>query len=260
MPDGVAINGRGPFGTSLTFEGGRTYRLRIVNVGISSSLNFRIEGHKMMLVETEGSHTIQNLYDNLDVHVGQSYTVLVTMNQAPQDYYIVASTRFMTPTLSGVAILHYSNSNSKSTPRRPLPVGPTTEIDYSLSQARGMRWNLTANAARPNPQGSFHYGSINVTRTVLVYGSRTTINKKLRYAVNGLSYVQGSTPLKLADYFNLGGVFSYDFPRFPTGGQPFLATFALLTTYRGFLELVFQNDENIVESWHIDGYTAFVVG
>ena len=101
---------------------------------------------------------------------------------------------------------------------------------------------------------------INVTETAVIEGQSTAINGKQRYAANSVSFVVPDTPLKLADYFNLGGVFSYDFPRFPTGGQPFLATFALLTTYRGFLELVFQNDENIVESWHIDGYTAFVVG
>lgn len=122
------------------------------------------------------------------------------------------------------------------------------------------RWNLTANAARPNPQGSFHYGMINVTETAVLEGASTAINGKQRYAVNSISYVNPDTPLKLADYFNLGGVFSFDFPRFPSGNSPFLGAFVLNTGYRGFLEVVFQNDENIVQSWHLDGYTAFVVG
>ncbi|MBF6085340.1 hypothetical protein IU485_28710 [Nocardia cyriacigeorgica] len=37
---------------------------------------------------------------------------------------------------------------------------------------RSFRWNLTASAARPNPQGSYHYGQINITRTIMVLVSR----------------------------------------------------------------------------------------
>ncbi|KAH7442864.1 hypothetical protein KP509_02G005000 [Ceratopteris richardii] len=257
-PDGVVINGKGPFGEFLTVDPGKTYRLRICNVGISTSLNFRIANHNLTVVETEGSHTKQNSYENLDIHVGQCYSVLVTCNQAPADYYMVASTRFTDPVLNGIGVIHYSNSGSKVS--GPLPPGPTTEIGYSIDQFRTITWNLTANAARPNPQGSFHYGMINVTETAVLEGVSTAIDGKQRYAVNGISYVNPDTPLKLADYFNIGGVFSLNFPRNPSGGSAFLGAFALNTGYRGFLELVFQNDESIVQSWHIDGYTAFVVG
>eukprot|EP00249_Psilotum_nudum_P004158 c17698_g1_i1 orf=455-2065(+) len=259
QPDGVLINGRGPFGAFFSFEPGRTYRLRIANVGIATSLNFRIQGHKMQLVETEGSHTVQNLYDNLDIHVGQSYSVLVTLDQAPADYYVVASTRFTSPELSGIGVLHYSNSGSKVS--GPLPGGPTVEIDYSISQARSIRWDLAANAARPNPQGSFHYGMINVSRTVVLAGSSPLINDKKRYAVNGVSYISPDTPLKLADYFNIPGVFSLgSIPDSPSGISPTLGTSVLSTDSRTFIEVVFQNNENEVYTWHVDGYSFFVVG
>ncbi|GJS13657.1 hypothetical protein Tco_0408129 [Tanacetum coccineum] len=46
------------------------------------------------------------------------------------------------------------------------------------------RWNLTANAARPNPQGSDHYGTIPVTRTIVLANLEVNINGKLRYIVN----------------------------------------------------------------------------
>lgn len=237
---------------------GKTYRLRISNVGISTSLNFRIAGHNLTVVETEGSHTSQNVYQNLDIHVGQSYSVLVTLDQAPADYYMVASTRFTNPVLNGIGIIHYSNSFSKVS--GPLPPGPTIEIDYSINQARTITWNLTANAARPNPQGSFHYGMINVSQTAILEGSSGAINGKQRYAVNSISYVNPDTPLKLADHFNIGGVFSLGFPNSPGGGSIFLGTSVLSTSFRDFLEIVFQNDENIAQSWHVDGYSAFVVG
>lgn len=111
---------------------------RISNVGLSTSFNFRIQGHTMKLVEVEGSHTIQNIYDSLDVHVGQSVSVLVTFNQPPKDCYIVASTRFTKNVLTATAILHYTNSHSPAS--GPLPAGPTYEIHWSMKQARTFRY------------------------------------------------------------------------------------------------------------------------
>lgn len=119
---------------------GKTYRLRISNVGLYNSLNFQIQGHQMKLVEVEGTHTVQNYYTSLDVHVGQSYSVLITADQAPQDYYIVVSTRFTTRVLTSTAVLHYTNSARPVS--GPIPSGPTTQIDWSINQARSIRYTL----------------------------------------------------------------------------------------------------------------------
>ncbi|CAI0554227.1 unnamed protein product [Linum tenue] len=257
LPDGVLINGH----TQATFSGdqGKTYKFRISNVGLSLTLNFRIQSHTMKLVEVEGSHVMQNTYDSLDVHVGQSVTVLVTLNQAPKDYYIVASTRFTTRKLSASGILHYSNS--KTSVSGPLPAEPTYQLHGSMLQARTYRWNLTSNAARPNPQGSFHYGTIKTTKTIVLSNSATKINGKQRYAVNGVSYVNPDTPLKLADYFNIPGVFSMNsLKTTPTTGAATLATSVVPTSLHDFIEFVFQNNENTMQSWHLDGSSFWVVG
>lgn len=119
---------------------GKTYRLRISNVGLQDSLNFRIQGHNMTLVEVEGTHTVQTIYSALDIHVGQSYSVLITADQAPRDYYIVVSTRFSDQIKTTTAILHYSNSAHQAS--GPIPGGPTIEIDWSLNQARSIRYTL----------------------------------------------------------------------------------------------------------------------
>ncbi|PON61525.1 Copper-resistance protein [Trema orientale] len=257
-PDGVLINGRGN-GTSFTFEPGKTYRLRISNVGTQNSLNFRIQGHKMTLVEVEGTHTIQTTYSSLDVHVGQSYSVLVTADQAPQDYYIAVSTRFTNQILTSTAVLHYSNSARKVS--GPIPGGPTTEIDWSFNQARSIRTNLTASGPRPNPQGSYHYGQINISRTIKLESSSAQVNGKQRYALNSVSFIPADTPLKLADYFKIGGVFKVgSIPDNPSGKQMYLDTSVLGADYRAFIEIVFQNRENIVQSYHLDGYNFWVVG
>ena len=105
---------------------------------MATSLNVRIQGHAMLLVEVEGSHTLQNTYSSFDLHLGQSCSFLVTADQPPMDYYIVVSSRFTSTVLSTTAVLHYSNSGGQ--PVGPPPGGPTIQIDWSLNQARSIRY------------------------------------------------------------------------------------------------------------------------
>ncbi|KAJ4849485.1 hypothetical protein Tsubulata_030301 [Turnera subulata] len=251
FPDGVLINGQAH--TSFTGDQGKTYMFRVSNVGLSTSLNFRIQGHTMKLVEVEGSHTIQEIYDSLDVHVGQSVA-------PPKDYYIVASTRFTQKVLTATALLHYSNSHTPAS--GPLPAAPSYQYHGSMVQARTFRWNLTSNAARPNPQGSFHYGKIVPTKKFLLVNSAPLINGKQRYAVNQVSYINPDTPLKLADYYNIPGVFTMDFiqSEVPSGGPTRVGTSVLPANLHDFIEVVFQNNENTMQSWHLDGYDFWPVG
>lgn len=130
---------------ALPYFAGKTYRIRVSNVGVSTSLNFRIQNHNLLLAETEGSYTVQQNYTNLDIHVGQSYSFLLTTDQnASTDYYIVASARFVNESLwqrvTGVGILHYSNSKGKAS--GPLPDPPQDQFDktYSMNQARTIRY------------------------------------------------------------------------------------------------------------------------
>ncbi|KAK9733332.1 hypothetical protein RND81_04G060500 [Saponaria officinalis] len=259
FPDGILINGHASNELTFTVDQGKTYRFRISNVGTTTSINFRIQGHNLLLVETEGVHTVQNTYSSLDVHLGQSYSVLVTADQAPQDYYIVVSTRFTSQVLTTTSILHYTNS--AATVSGPPPGGPTSEIDWSLDQARSIRQNLTASGPRPNPQGSYHYGMVNTTRTIRLASSSPVVDGKQRYAVNSVSFIQADTPLKLADFFKISGVFTLgSMPDSPTGADASLQTSVMAADYRSFVEIVFENPETTVQSWHIDGHIFFVVG
>ncbi|KAJ8449377.1 hypothetical protein Cgig2_002509 [Carnegiea gigantea] len=278
MPDGVLINGKGPYryNDTLVPDGidyetihvhpGKTYRLRVHNVGISTSLNFRIQNHNLLLAETEGSYTVQQNYTSLDIHVGQSYSFLVTMDQnASTDYYIVASPRFVNQTtwqkVTGVAILQYSNSKGKAS--GPLPDPPQDEFDktFSMNQARSIRWNVTASGARPNPQGSFRYGSINVTDLYVIENKPPVkIDGKKRATLNGISFVNPATPMRLADKHKIKGVYKLDFPHKPLTGPPRKETSVINGTFRGFIEIILQNNETKVQTYHLDGYNFFVVG
>ncbi|XP_030934814.1 monocopper oxidase-like protein SKU5 [Quercus lobata] len=277
VPDGILINGLGPYRfdgavvpdgityLKINVEPGKTYRLRVHNVGISTSLNFRIQNHNLLLVETEGSYTVQQNYTNMDVHVGQSYSFLVTMDQnASSDYYIVASPWFVNSSAlgsaTGAAILHYSNSQGPAS--GPLPDLPNENDPYfSMNQARSIRWNVSAGAARPNPQGSFKYGQITVTDVyVILNRPPELIDGKWRTTLNGISYLPPSTPLMLAQQFNIPGVYKLDFPNKLMNRPPKIDTSLINGTYRGFMEIIFQNNDTTVQSYHLDGFAFFVVG
>lgn len=126
------------FGFFFVVVVGKTYRFRITNVGLQHSLNFRVQDHELKLVEVEGTHTMQNTYSSLDVHVGQSYSVLITADQPSRDFYIAVSTRFAPKVLTSTAILHYSDSTTSV--GGPIPGGPT-EVEWSINQARSIRYS-----------------------------------------------------------------------------------------------------------------------
>uniref|UniRef100_A0A1D1XNU0 L-ascorbate oxidase n=1 Tax=Anthurium amnicola TaxID=1678845 RepID=A0A1D1XNU0_9ARAE len=259
FPDAILINGRGMNGNTFTVDQGKTYRFRISNVGLTQSINIRFEGHTMKLVEVEGSHTLQNIYYSLDIHPGQSSSVLLTADQPGREYIIAISSRFTNPVLTTTAILHYSFSAGGVS--GPPPGGPTIQIDYSLNQARSIRWDLAASGPRPNPQGSYHYGLVNTTRTIRLANSAPIINGKQRYAVNSVSFIQADTPLKVADFYKISGVFNLgSIQDYPTFGGGYLQTSVMAANFREYVEIVFENYEDTVQSWHIDGYSFFVVG
>lgn len=120
---------------------------------------------------------------------------------------------------------------------------------------------MTANAARPNPQGSFHYGTIPIVRRLVLANTAAKIGGKLRYAVNKISYVDPETPLKLADWLNIPGVFNLGTIKdTPTPGPAVFGASVVGTTLHDFVEIVFQNTEPTLQSWHLDGYSFYVVG
>lgn len=102
---------------------------------------------------------------------------------------------------------------------------------------------------------------IPVTRTIRVANSAAQVNGKQRYAVNSVSYVEPDTPLKLADHFKIGGVFRLgSISDNPTGAKVYLDTSVMAADFQKFVEIVFENKESTVQSWHLDGYNFWVVG
>ncbi|KAK2457406.1 L-ascorbate oxidase protein [Trifolium repens] len=271
-PSWMLINGKGPYMNifSKSYETfnvtqGKTYLLRISNVGTTWSFNFRIQNHKLLLVETEGSYVNQIDLDSLDVHVGQSYSVLVTANQNAADYYIVASPKLSNATnnntLVGIAVLHYDNSTTQA--NGSLPSGPDPfDLEFSINQAKSIRWNLTTGAARPNPQGTFNVQNVTISQNFVLEASTATIDRLSRYTVNNVSYLTPDTPLKLADHFSNGsGVYQLDaYSKNTSNVNAVRDVFVASALHKEWAEIVVKNTLTTIDSWHLDGYSFFVVG
>lgn len=124
-----------------------------------------------------------------------------------------------------------------------------------------VRQNVTASGARPNPQGSFHYGSINVTDVYMLKSlPPLMIDGKLRATYNGISFVNPDTPIRLADVYKVKGAYKLDFPNKSLDRAPSMDRSIINATYKGFIEIILQNNDTVVQTFHLDGYSFFVVG
>ena len=86
------------------------------------------------------------------------------------------------------------------------------------------------------------------------------IDGKLRATLNGISFVNPDTPIRLADLHNVKGAYKLDFPNKPLDRTPQMDRSAINATYKGFIEVILQNNDTRMQSFHMDGYAFFVVG
>jgi len=86
------------------------------------------------------------------------------------------------------------------------------------------------------------------------------INGTLRTTLNGISFVNPDTPIRLADKYNVTGAYKLDFPDQPLNRTPRVDRSVINATYKGFIEIIFQNNDTVMQSFHVDGYSFFVAG
>ncbi|XP_043687533.1 monocopper oxidase-like protein SKU5 [Telopea speciosissima] len=288
--DGLLINGRGWNGYTFNVDHGKTYRFRISNVGLTTSINFRIQGHKLKLIEVEGSHTLQSTCSSLDINLGQSYSVLVTADQPVQDYYIAVSSRFTNTVLTTTAIVHYSSTDNPP-PRIfqmlwtliiniPLPeqtkimatcvfllvlmffneilsvegrLLKTGKLDNNCWECnRKWKEQLESNGYCWSQSWCWQFHKKLSTMEQLA-NNANIVNGKQRYAVNGVSFVPADTPLKLADYYKIPDIFNFgSIPnKHPGDGRCDLKTSVMAADFRVYVEIVFEDWTDTVQSWYL---------
>ncbi|BGP19389.1 ferroxidase fet3 [Rhodosporidiobolus nylandii] len=86
-------DGAAAFNTDLNipFEAGKTYRLRVVNVGIFAMQFLWIDGHQMRVIEADGVDVEEYPVDTLTLAVAQRYSVLVTARNDTSQNFVLHS-------------------------------------------------------------------------------------------------------------------------------------------------------------------------
>ncbi|CAM0908426.1 unnamed protein product [Alopecurus aequalis] len=74
----------------LDFDHGKTYLLRIVNVGVDKVYNFKIAGHKFTVVAADANYVKPYTTDIIVIASGETYDALVIADAPPGRYYMVA--------------------------------------------------------------------------------------------------------------------------------------------------------------------------
>ena len=72
---------------NIEVELGKIYQLRIFAGTELVGVNFSIQGNTMTVVEVEGTVIKPYVVQNLDIMPGQRYSVIVTMDQEPANYW-----------------------------------------------------------------------------------------------------------------------------------------------------------------------------
>ncbi|KAK4688038.1 iron transport multicopper oxidase, partial [Tremellales sp. Uapishka_1] len=84
---GVGVNND----AKLTFEAGKSYRIRVVNMGSLAMFFLHIDQHDMYIIEADGVEVAPYLIDTLTVAVAQRYSILVqAKNTTDTNYAMVA--------------------------------------------------------------------------------------------------------------------------------------------------------------------------
>uniref|UniRef100_A0ACD6A4Q3 Uncharacterized protein n=1 Tax=Avena sativa TaxID=4498 RepID=A0ACD6A4Q3_AVESA len=264
-------------GFKLYVENGKTYMLRIINAALNDDLFFKIAGHKLTVVEVDAVYTKPYKTDILLITPGQTTNVLITTDQSAGRYLISVSPFMDAPiqvdNKTGTATLHYANTVSTTarlTLFQPPPQNATPIASKFVESLRSLNsMEYPANV----PQTVDH--SLFLTIGVGVNACLNCINgTRLVGTINNLTFVMPSTPILQANYYNIPGVFTEDFPVTPlhkfnyTGSGPknlqtMNGTRVYRLPYNASVQVLLQ-DTGILSTEshpiHLHGFNFFVVG
>ncbi|KAJ6564493.1 laccase 16 [Mycena capillaripes] len=97
VPASGLINGIGRFNggpavpwSVINVVAGKRYSLRIINISAFAAYTFSIDSHSFDVIETDGIATVPLTVSSFEIHAAQRYSVVLTANQAPKNYWIHA--------------------------------------------------------------------------------------------------------------------------------------------------------------------------
>ncbi|KAJ1727134.1 ferroxidase fet3 [Coemansia biformis] len=131
VPKGALIANLGGNNTAkLSFEPGKTYRIRLINMSALAMFHFSIDGHTIRIIEVDGVYTEPTEVGNVQLAAAQRVSVLVTALNSTDNNYIFHADMDTdmfdnipdTLNYNSTGLIEYSPS---------APVKPSDVIDWS---------------------------------------------------------------------------------------------------------------------------------
>nr|ALR73824.1 laccase [Betula platyphylla] len=265
-------------GFTLPVQNGKTYLLRIINAALNEELFFKIAGHTLTIVEVDATYVKPVKLDTIVIAPGQTTNALVTADQNSGKYLVAASPFMDSPiavdNLTATATLHYSGtlSTAPTTLTIPPPQNATAVANKFINSLRSLNSKkFPANVpSTVDHKLLFTIGlGINPCATCKAgNGSRAVAS------INNVTFVMPTTALLQAQFFNISGVYTTDFPGNPphvfnyTGAGPANlqttnGTKVYRLSYNSTVELVLQDTGIIAPEnhpVHLHGFNFFAVG
>ncbi|KAK4774252.1 hypothetical protein SAY87_029271 [Trapa incisa] len=298
---GYAINGElGDFSNCssettnhYTVEYGKTYLLRIVNAVVNAELFFAIADHNLTAVGMDGAYIkpINSTY--IMVSPGQTIDVLFTANQSPGNYYMaVRQFSSENPSVTGFdhslgsAIVEYSGgeyNSSSSSVNYPHNLPQNLDMKSGREFVNRIRSLDSEDYPTSIPTNITTRMYITVSMNVLCKNSTScseqAMGNMLATSLNNISWVNPEMDVLQAYYRNISGIYTEDFPDFPSIMYNFTsdyddydlnlvvtnqATKVKVLEYGESVEIVFQGTTllqgSVNHPMHLHGHSFYVVG
>ncbi|KAH0836892.1 laccase [Lanmaoa asiatica] len=130
IADSTLINGLGRYAggpstplSVINVQPGLRYRFRLIGLSCDPLFNFTIDGHRMTIIEVDGTEVVPVEVDSIPILAGQRYSVVVTANQSVGNYWIRSSSDLSTTFDGGqnLAILRYEGAPDQDPTSAPGP-------------------------------------------------------------------------------------------------------------------------------------------
>jgi len=275
---------------TLEVAAGKTYRLRLVGGQELIGVNFAIQGHKMKVVEVEGTIVEPFEVDNLDIMPAQRYSVLVTMDQEPDQYMATTTTRYRKGGPTGYIAIKYSGSPDKNITSDGLPEHPAWDDVQATFDLESQLFTKNVDYYEDSDVLSAEPESI---RRIIIVGTQAKdeVLDKLRWTMNNVTMtMMNPAPVIVSAYDAVHADGSASWPETEIEGtvvvpdsppntwnytEPVQDSVGVFNGDRGsavlkamdgeVIEVVMQNSRALngvaeMHSFHLHGHSFYVVG
>lgn len=280
----ILINGKGvfnafgpDFGTSnctdvedlfqVVGTSGEILRLRVMNLGAVYALRFRIDGHRIQIIQADGVDIVPYITDAVTMGTGERFDVLVSMDQNPGSYWIRAETLEGNGVRHGqLAVLRYEGTLENVEPSlgfaRIHNIGDTSLMTLNCVDQEPISWrcrpltdlrrpsNSTLNESELGASHSFRQIEVNVR------SFRGNSPGEFTRVVDGGNPFEDQFQGSYAQFHRPNVPYSYIEGQ--SGEHP--NTLSVKLSLGETVRILLQWQDRVAHSWHLHGHKFVVLG